>query len=412
MEHLFNFNKKSSSKSAEKSSSSSSKKSSARASAATRTTSSKKNSASAAEARISSPKQVSSSTKVSSPKQVSSSTKVSSPKQVSTSTKVSSPKQVSARRLSSHTEKTHNTPLLVVFDIDETLIQYVNSTKKQNPINHPDENKKYNNIIEDAKRVFGPENCIEEGGESSPRCIILRPHIRELFNYLKHGYNNGTIRVGLWTYSERDYANHVARTLSDLIDLPRDFFVFKFGEEDMDESSRGVPKDLSKIWELYPQFNTFNTILVDDRDANLYHKINRLNCVFIQPFAPYGVEKIRSISPGKSLKNSHDNVFVVLQEICDKIVNYIKGCTAEEVSEAFAVEPVFLEKKVNKMGLRSRFKTYNLVSEGEEVQMMTIGHPHISDEDEFAMAGGYRRRKKYSKKTKPYNRRTRKMKRR
>ena len=401
MEHLFNFNKKSSSKSAEKSSSSSSKKSSSRA------TSSKKNSASAAEARISSPKQVSTSTKVSSPKQVSTSTKVSSPKQVSASVKKSS----SARRSSSHTEKTHNTPLLVVFDIDETLIQYVNSTKKQNPINHPDENKKYNNIIEDAKRVFGPENCIEEGGESSPRCIILRPHIREFFNYLKRGYNNGTIRVGLWTYSERDYANHVARTLSDLIDLPRDFFVFKFGEEDMDESTRGVPKDLSKVWELYPQFNTFNTILVDDRDANLYHRINRSNCVFIQPFAPYGVEKIRSISPGKSLKNSHDNVFVVLQEICDKIVNYIKGCTAEEVSEAFAVEPVFLEKKVNKMGLRSRFKTYNLVSEGEEVQMMTIGHPHISDEDEFAMAGGYRR-KKYSKKTKSYNRRTRKMKRR
>ena len=311
-------------------------------------------------------------------------------------------------------------PLLVVFDIDETLIQYVGDP----------------GIGDDAKANFG-EDFIETGravvdDAEVKQGMILRPHIRELFNYLKAGKIAGTIAVGIWTYSDKEYADMVAANLIRVLKLedPK-FFEFVYSVDDIDEDI-GIPKDLRLIWDpsvtvydesrsKFKKFNIFNTILVDDRDRNLYHEINHGNSVFIQPFSPYGINKVRSLAATEQLQISKtDNVFVQLQTVCEKIVTYIDGCSREEIQAAFTSEPVFTQKKVDRMGLSDYFKTYTLTKKNrstEPIQLLTLGHVHLSNPATFSLSdsseaggkssssGGGRRTKRKRRRTSKKNKR-------
>ena len=313
----------------------------------------------------------------------------------------------------SQEEEKDPTPLLVVFDIDETLIQFINGNRSQNPNNQTNVNKRYSTIFENAEK--NNFELIEGGNRDSPSCMILRPHIQELFNYLKDGKQDGTIAVGIWTYSDKGYADGVARALTNKLDLGDNFFEFVYSDRDIDED-RGIPKDLSLIWnggnttyrpedgaeetihhEAFPRFNKFNTILIDDRDRNLYHKTNRGNSVLIQPFAPYGLTKVREFKENDILLTdaTRDNIFEQLQHVCEKVVSYIDGCSTEEIEAAFNTEPVFTQIKVgaSKMDLKDEFKKYDYQegkkrgSSKEEIQLLTLGdHIHFTDVTRFDKA--------------------------
>jgi hypothetical protein len=139
-------------------------------------------------------------------------------------------------------------------------------------------------------------------------------------------------------------------------------------------------------------------ILVDDRDRNLYHAINRGNSVFIPPFDPYGLNKVREITEGQSKKYQEDTVFSLLIGVCTAIVDYIQGCTPEEINDAFTTEPVFTQKKVDKMNLANYFKPYKYKK--GQIKMLTLGDdPHFTNPDVFstADAGGGRRRRTVKK---------------
>jgi hypothetical protein len=137
------------------------------------------------------------------------------------------------------------TPLLVIFDIDETLIQFVNGNSRQNPDDdHTEPNKKYSNIVADAeKKKF----TVIKGGceDKTPNCMILRPGIKELFDYLKEEKKKGTIAVGLWTYSDQDYANGIADALTTKFNLGKDFFEFIYSDRDISDD---IPKNLELVW--------------------------------------------------------------------------------------------------------------------------------------------------------------------
>jgi hypothetical protein len=264
-------------------------------------------------------------------------------------------------------------PLLVVFDIDETLIHFIN---KRDVIDV------WDTLDEKAKLYF---DYIEDAGH----VIIFRPKLQILFNYLIE--NN--ISIGLWTYSDIEYAVAIKSLLIEHFKLNKNVFKFVYSVEEIEtafemslnsefndidkknESVTDVEKDLRYIWFNFPKkFNKFNTILVDDRDANLLHKINNKNCIYIQPFAPFSVHKKRQHLSKKSLdKSLNDNIVDNLILIIDKVKNDIYGVDLEEFKEAFNNEEVFTEKRVKRMGLDDFYINYKINKNNKKVKIISVG---------------------------------------
>jgi len=281
--------------------------------------------------------------------------------------------------------------LCVVFDIDETLIQFVQ--------------KKYRNLWEELdptikRKFFSIEH-------PSGSVILLRPNIRELFNYFKETHE---IKVGLWTYSEREYSEDIANILKQALDLPDDFFMFTWGAEDMGEEP-DYSKDLNNVYNEFPDFNKFNTFLVDDLYGNLKHDVNVKNGILVQPFAPFGTSKVRvNIGAEKQTIISNDTVFNNLIDVCQKVLSDINDCDSEDIDYAFTTESVFEEKRVVRMGLKPFLKTYAV----KFSKMMTIGNPlevkdfFIVNPDNYQVhvKGGGKTKRKINKNKKRKTRRT------
>lgn len=237
--------------------------------------------------------------------------------------------------------------LLVVFDIDETLLQFTD--------NRPE-------IMKNVESRFQYKE--NEVGKS---CIIFRPHIQELFRFFSA--NKSSIRVALWTYSDKGYADYIADELIEFCGLDPDFFLFVYS---IDEIEDDTPKKLSLVWDRFSDFNKFNSFLVDDRAANLYHDNNLMNSIIIQPFIPFGALKIRVITSQEHLdEQGMDNAFLSLQKICETILGDIRGCEDEDIRSSFRTESIFIPKRLTRMGLSSNFKTYAR----KHINMMTIGTP-------------------------------------
>jgi len=276
------------------------------------------------------------------------------------------------------TEEPPSQKVCIIFDIDETLIHYIKKIHLHF----------WNELDEEKQKKFR----FEHGS------ILFRPHIEKLFDYFKE--NRKHISVGLWTYSEREYAEYIAEILTEKLDLDPDFFLFKYGAEDINEEEDD-PKDLRKVWRNFPQFNTFNTILVDDLPTNVYHKTNRANSILIQPFSPFGTHdldtsKQRQSMTEKSYRESiDDTVFIELILIIKKLLKDINGCDEEEYNEALTSEPIGIESRIKRMGLKKYFKKYIIGKTKEEIHMMTIGKP-MQKENKFQMKGGRKTKKKYA----------------
>lgn len=240
--------------------------------------------------------------------------------------------------------------LCVIFDIDETLIHFISSKYTY----------LWDNMDPNLKKKF-------QEVKLKANIILLRPHIKELFDYFK---NTPKIRVGLWSYSEREYSEDIANILTEILELPKNFFMFTWGFEDMEED--GVSKDLTQVYEKFPNFNKFNTFLVDDLYKNLKHNVNQKNSILIQPFAPFGTSKVRvDIGTEEQSKISNDTAFKDLIMVCQNVMQDILHCETDEIDDAFTTESVFSEKRVKRMNLLSFFKTYAI----EFINMLTIGKP-------------------------------------
>merc|ERR1711966_443653 len=125
--------------------------------------------------------------------------------------------------------------LLVVFDIDETLIHFVSHRYTDLFFDLPEEIREQFDIVRDGDNI-----------------ILLRPYLQELFDFYK---SNSNIKVGLWTYSEQEYAYNIRDILSDRLGLGEDFFLFAYGAEDMlneDGDEDDYPKNLEKVYRDYP----------------------------------------------------------------------------------------------------------------------------------------------------------------
>jgi hypothetical protein len=275
--------------------------------------------------------------------------------------------------------------MCVVFDIDETLIQFIHSKHRA----------RVWDILSDSEKA--DFNYVEKGGH----IIIFRPRLKELFTYFKK--NHSRINVGLWTYSDADYCKDIANEIIKYAELPRNFFLFLLSDQDMTDH----PKDLNVVYNMFPYLSSFNTFIVDDLHKNITHKANKENCVIVQPFAPFGVVKERELLTEMALRRStDDDIFKTLEMICKKVHTDIDGCEKEDIDNLVNnPEPVFCMKRVKRMGLQNFVKTYVT----KTISLLTIGDPHQSKDffdldnagSRLTLAGGARKSGRRTRRRKP-----------
>jgi hypothetical protein len=264
--------------------------------------------------------------------------------------------------------------ILVVFDIDETLIQFVN----KNAYHY------WKEVTPEQKALIDEKLEYEDLGDVKKQVIFLRPGLGE---FLKMANETGRIKVAIWTYSEREYAEAIAELICNKFKLPDDIFIFKYGSEDIEDHD--IPKSLKQIWDnpkFGKKFNKFNTFLVDDRYGNLCHEINVNNSILVQAFAPFGESKQREPLTDKLLEKAiHDPVFAELTNITNNLIRDIDGCEDEEIEDAFKKEAVFAPKCIERKRLDSYVRDY-----ANNIQMCTIGEV---DNAEDPNKGGRRGRR-------------------
>ena len=262
--------------------------------------------------------------------------------------------------------------ILVVFDIDETLLQYINTPAY----------KYWEEVTPEQKRSI--DNNLEYVDiEGKRKIIFIRPGLKQ---FLEMARDSGRIKVAIWTYSEREYAKEIAKLICEKYNLPSDTFIFKYGAEDIEDDD--IPKSMKQIWDdpkFGKKFNKFNTFIVDDRYGNLCHKINRYNSILVQAYAPFGETKQREPLTDHLLEMAvNDDIFHELTEISKKLLKDIDGCEDEEIDEDFKTEAVFSPKCMKRKGLDSYVKEYT-----KGIQLCTIGEVENAAS---SIKGGRRRR--------------------
>ena len=248
--------------------------------------------------------------------------------------------------------------MCVVFDIDETLIQFINSQYRA---------RVWDTLTDSEKALF---SYVEKGGH----IIIFRPGLRELFAYFNR--NRHLIQVGLWTYSEDYYCRDIATEIIKYAGLPEDFFLFLLSGNDIRDDDD--PKNLNIIYEKFPYLSSFNTFIVDDLYTNITHKVNKENCIIVQPFAPFTTTKKREPLTEMALRRSvDDDIFGLLDVICKKVQADIAGCESADIDDLVRhPEPVFCMKRLRRMGLENFLKTYVT----KTTSLVTIGEAHQTED--------------------------------
>lgn len=239
----------------------------------------------------------------------------------------------------------------MIFDIDETLIHFLPKNKMINT--------NWKELTAEKKAQF---NYTSDGDHA----VFLRPYLCELFRFFNA--NQDKYAVGLWTYSEREYSEGIADIITDSCGLEEDFFLFKWGVEDIDDED--YPKNLENVWSEFSDFNKFNTIIVDDLHGNIRHEHNVENSILIQPYAPFSRDKKRKpMTDEMRVTALNDDALKQLKYICEVVSKDITGCDDTDVAGAFCGETVFSPKRINRMGLGKHLKKYAI----SFVTLPTIG---------------------------------------
>jgi hypothetical protein len=237
-------------------------------------------------------------------------------------------------------------PILVVFDIDETLIQFMNGSAHHFLDEISVEDRK---TIQDSEIEYLDKKTRNNSNTAFVSdCILFRPHLRKFLDMVK---KNPRIHIALWTYAEQEYAQAIGEIITKHFGFKKNPFVFTFGAENMEQED--YPKSLTEIWDKkdFNKYNKFNTIIVDDRLGNVSHENNLYNGIVCQGFAPFHETKSRLPLTKESLAASiNDTMFLDLMKIIENSFTFIDGCSKKECSNAFAAESIFSPKIIKKNG--------------------------------------------------------------
>lgn len=222
--------------------------------------------------------------------------------------------------------------LCVVFDIDETILVYLNqpySVENFSSLDH-----KYKKLFDYAEIDFGNRRDV----------FIFRPGFEEFIRYAQlHRIN-----IAIWTYGNKSYAEFVERLICKHYGFRKSPFLFVYSASEIKEDvAKGLfEKDLRRIFDAYPgRFTSSNTFLVDNKPSNIYHESNMHNGFIVESFSPF---LYRGLSKNEILAASHNNLFETLQKICNNIIK------KNRVSNI----PIFGAENVQSMDLQKYYKQY------------------------------------------------------
>ena len=168
--------------------------------------------------------------------------------------------------------------ICLVFDIDETLLQY-----------GPDH--------------FSPQNFEYEENLIGKDRMVIRPGLKKFIEFVKS--NGEKIILGIWTYGTKEYAEKVVERIEQKYNNSEPLFQFVYSRENM--SPGMLDKELDFIVDKHPELGITkaNTFLVDNRPANVIHKKNRNNGIIVESFTgdpgkkdAKMFEKLQAISKG------------------------------------------------------------------------------------------------------------------
>ena len=222
----------------------------------------------------------------------------------------------------------------VIFDIDETMIQYL----------HDDVSiHKWHSY----KKLF--PNKIE-AVEKGANIILFRPGLRQFIHYAqKHN-----IDLAIWTYGDKAYSKMIDGVITSYAGLRRSPFEFVYSLEEIEEdlANGREEKDLRRVFDAFPRkYHISNTFLVDNRAANVFHHSNRENGIVVESF---------DITAGYS--PNRDTMFETVKHICDKNPSFKHS--------------IFSKVNVVRTGLERLYKKY--IVRGEPLSLICDG---FVDED-------------------------------
>ena len=157
---------------------------------------------------------------------------------------------------------------LIVFDIDSTLFDSIDK--------------------EDGKVSTKADHKLTHGGEYFK--MYARPHLTSFMQFCQKYFK----RIALWTHADRLWLKKfIENVLPDGVEL-----LFKYhsshGEEKSiskkgEESKTVRLKPLRKIYKEFPQFNSDNTIIIEDTEENCLENLK--NCIIVPEFSIIKHEK-------------------------------------------------------------------------------------------------------------------------
>ena len=225
----------------------------------------------------------------------------------------------------------NNPNFCIIFDIDETMVQYLHDSTSMNK-------------WQTYKKLY--PNKIE-AHETAKYALLFRPGLRDFIQFAKAN----SIDIAIWTYGNESYSQFIENEITRYAGLLSSPFTFVYSIKEIKEDlANGMEeKDLRRVYWAFPEkYTATNTILVDNRAANIFHESNRENGIVVESF-----DITAGYSPNK------DTVFQNIKRICEKIQN------------TPLADSVFSESNVNLTGIRKYYKKYivngtpvSLVSEG------------------------------------------------
>jgi hypothetical protein len=232
--------------------------------------------------------------------------------------------------------------LCVIFDIDETLIHFIDERNYHVWENTSEKHKKMLDYEED---------------KINRKVCIFRPLIQEMFSFFMK--NQSMISVGLWTYADAKYASEIREIIIKLCNLPKDFFLFTYSVDDI---SGHYPKDLRHVYSNFPEFNKSNTFLVDNLASNVMHDINKQNGIVVPSFAPYGFNT--NPDPTKNGEDEFRLHATALDHAKARRDHSLRDVVfiCKKISEPDKGDHVFSTDRVREMGLQSFFELNKKVS--------------------------------------------------
>lgn len=212
----------------------------------------------------------------------------------------------------------------VILDIDETIVHYVGNS--------------------DWERV--PENeraKYQTAGISSAGLFILRPHFDTLFAYLFENCKS----VNLWTWSDKEYAEEVARIIQSHNPKWKPNNIWYDDDAEASREIHGHNKDLNYIWYTKKVFQPCDTILVDDLPENTQNPSNRKNGIQIRPFNPLGEKRKKEdrkqgrLREGVYTDLSSDDTLLRVVDVIKKANDNPEKCEEGDMPPPFS-SPVIL----------------------------------------------------------------------